>query len=121
MSVHDGAASAREPVAARVEASGPRSAAVRDNSGTIVTGDLHAARRPPLPAPAQIEAPAGLLGLPRRPAPWFVGRDEALAMLAVGSGAGALRQAVISQEVVGLGGIGKSELALQYAFARRLE
>ncbi|MFE0077232.1 tetratricopeptide repeat protein [Nonomuraea sp. NPDC059023] len=120
MSVHDDAASPREPVGTRVEASGPRSAAVRGNSGTIVTGDLHAARRPPLPAPAQIEAPAGLLGLPRRPAPWFVGRDEARAMLAAtleaGAGAG-----VISQAVVGLGGIGKSELALQYGFARRLD
>ncbi|MBB5085248.1 tetratricopeptide repeat protein [Nonomuraea endophytica] len=120
MSVHDDAASPGQPVGARVEASGPRSAAVRDNSGTIVTGDLHAARRPPLPAPAQIEAPARLLGLPRRPTPWFVGRDEALTLLAAtleaGAGAG-----VISQAVVGLGGIGKSELALQYAFARRLD
>ncbi|MFE0154506.1 hypothetical protein ACFWY5_45710 [Nonomuraea sp. NPDC059007] len=120
VSVHDDAASPGEPVGVRVGASGPRSAAVRDNAGTIVTGDLHAARRAPLPGPAQIEAPAGLLGLPRRPAPWFVGCDEALAMLAAtleaGTGAG-----VISQAVVGLGGIGKSELALQYAFAHRLD
>ncbi|MFI9561056.1 tetratricopeptide repeat protein [Nonomuraea endophytica] len=38
------------------------------------------------------------------------------ATLEVGAGAG-----VISQAVVGLGGVGKSELALQYAFARRLD
>ncbi|MFE0147883.1 tetratricopeptide repeat protein [Nonomuraea sp. NPDC059007] len=86
----------------------------------IVTGDLHAARRPPLPPPARVEAPAGLLGLPRRPAAWFAGRELALedlaATLETGTGAG-----VISQAVVGLGGVGKSELALQYAFARRLD
>ncbi|MEV4897679.1 hypothetical protein AB0K48_50940, partial [Nonomuraea sp. NPDC055795] len=91
----------------QVEASGSRSAALRDNSGTIVTGDLHAARRPPLPSPARVEAPAGLLGLPRRPAAWFTGREFALEQLAVTLEAGA---GVVSQTVVGLGGVGKSEL-----------
>ncbi|MFI6541574.1 tetratricopeptide repeat protein [Nonomuraea sp. NPDC050547] len=120
MNVRDGVDRPRDAAGGRVEASGPRSVAVWENSGTIVTGDLHAARRPSLPSPARVEVTAGLFGLPRRPAPWFVGRESAWQELATtlesGTGAG-----VISQAVVGLGGVGKSELALQYAFARRLD
>ncbi|MDL4813704.1 tetratricopeptide repeat protein [Actinomadura opuntiae] len=58
----------------------------------------------------------GAVNLPRLPSPVFVGRDEALGGLrgAVRDGPG-----VIAQAVVGLGGIGKSELALQYADRRR--
>jgi hypothetical protein len=68
-----------------------------------------------LPAAAQVPA-AGVVGLPRRPSRVFVGRDDALdgleEMLRDGPG-------VIAQAVVGLGGIGKSELALQYADRHR--
>ncbi|MFD0480866.1 hypothetical protein ACFQ0B_81615 [Nonomuraea thailandensis] len=62
--------------------------------------------------------PAGMNGLPRRPAAAFVGRDAALTSLRQvlegkpGTG-------VISQAVLGLGGVGKSELALQYAHRHR--
>ncbi|MEU8364956.1 tetratricopeptide repeat protein, partial [Nonomuraea sp. NPDC048882] len=74
--------------------------------------------RRPLPQAGTVRVPAGLSGLPRRPAQAFVGRDAAL---------NALRQTlrdtmstgVISQAVLGLGGVGKSELALQYAHRHR--
>ncbi|GAA4966083.1 hypothetical protein GCM10023334_087010 [Nonomuraea thailandensis] len=74
--------------------------------------------RRPLPHAERVPVPPGLNGLPRRPAAAFVGRDAALT---------ALRQAledkpgagVISQAVLGLGGVGKSELALQYAHRHR--
>ncbi|WP_344266910.1 tetratricopeptide repeat protein [Actinomadura napierensis] len=58
----------------------------------------------------------GAVKLPRLPSPVFVGRDEVLDGLraTVRDGPG-----VIAQAVVGLGGIGKSELALQYADRHR--
>ncbi|GIH26837.1 hypothetical protein Aph01nite_51470 [Acrocarpospora phusangensis] len=77
--------------------------------------------RPPLPDAITTVAPAGLTGLPRRPAAVFVGRDQALerigrALVPANAGGGAGRVGVIAQAaLLGLGGIGKSELALQYA------
>ncbi|NAS20089.1 tetratricopeptide repeat protein [Herbidospora sp. NEAU-GS84] len=82
--------------------------------------------RPPLPAAAMVSGPppgvGGLVGLPRLPAVVFAGRQDALervhaALADQGSDAAG---AVITQTAVhGLGGIGKSELALQYAAAHR--
>ncbi|MFB4303288.1 tetratricopeptide repeat protein [Actinomadura sp. NTSP31] len=68
-----------------------------------------------LPAVARVPA-GGAVKLPRLPSPVFVGRDEVLDGLraTVRDGPG-----VIAQAVVGLGGIGKSELALQYADRHR--
>ncbi|WP_196470013.1 FxSxx-COOH system tetratricopeptide repeat protein [Planomonospora sp. ID91781] len=84
------------------------------SSGTfhgLVAGMVTAAPAPVLPPVTRVPA-TGLVGLPRRPAAVFVGRDDELGalgqMLAAGPG-------VIAQTVVGLGGIGKSELALHYA------
>ncbi|MGC5387038.1 FxSxx-COOH system tetratricopeptide repeat protein [Micromonospora chalcea] len=56
-----------------------------------------------------------LIELPKRPARSFVGREIELASLAtvMANGSGVVAQ---SQAVHGLGGVGKSELALQYAF-----
>ncbi|MEU4834118.1 FxSxx-COOH system tetratricopeptide repeat protein, partial [Streptosporangium sp. NPDC023615] len=110
-----------------VRADGTGAAAIgHDNSGVIVTGanssiTLHppstgaAAAGPALPAVAQVPA-NGLTGLPRRASAMFVGREDHLRTLA-----GALDQGpgVIAQAVVGLGGIGKSELALHHATSRR--
>ncbi|YCK36716.1 tetratricopeptide repeat protein [Actinomadura sp. ATCC 39365] len=71
-----------------------------------------------LPPAGAVRVPAGLSGLPRPPVAAFVGRDAALTALrrtlrdAKGPG-------VITQAVLGLGGVGKSELALQYAHHHR--
>lgn len=72
--------------------------------------------RPPLPDAVSTPAPPGLNGLPVRRAEVFVGREEALKQVeqALGQGAGVITQGPRAA-VYGLGGIGKSELALQYA------
>ncbi|WP_345575158.1 tetratricopeptide repeat-containing protein [Nonomuraea rosea] len=57
-----------------------------------------------------------VVGLPRPPARRFVGRERALRQLTAAPEGGA---GVVSQAICGLGGIGKSELALQYAHAHR--
>ncbi|MEV3986893.1 tetratricopeptide repeat protein [Nonomuraea sp. NPDC049758] len=88
-----------------------------DISHLVFAGDVQPPRRS-LPDALHVPEPQGLTGLPRRPAAAFVGRDQALkdlrATLTAGAGA-----EVISQAVVGLGGVGKSELALQYAHRHR--
>lgn len=97
-----------------------------DNSGVIITGGNSSitlnppsaatvVAGPALPPVAQVSA-NGLTALPRRASAVFVGREEQLRTLA-----GALDQGpgVIAQAVVGLGGIGKSELALHHATIRR--
>ena len=70
-------------------------------------------------APADVAAPPGTHNLPRPPARVFVGRDSALGHLR-GALAGDA-SAVVTQAVYGLGGVGKSELALQHAVACRAE
>ncbi|MFD0579972.1 tetratricopeptide repeat protein [Dactylosporangium darangshiense] len=70
-----------------------------------------------LRSPAAVPAPpGGLIGLPKPPTRSFVGRDAQLDELdrLVQAGAG-----VVAQAVHGLGGVGKSELALQYAHRHR--
>jgi hypothetical protein len=70
-----------------------------------------------VPHPAAVDLARPVAGLPRRPARVFEGRDRPLNVLAqaLATRAGA----VVTQAVYGLGGVGKSELALQYAGARR--
>jgi hypothetical protein len=107
-----------------VSAPGERSVAAQVLSGIAVTGD-HAAIQartvvlPPggIPRPEQVSVTVQLSNLPRTPAPVFAGRDEELARL--GRGLSECENAVVTQVVYGLGGVGKSELALQYAHARR--
>ncbi len=70
-------------------------------------------------APADVAAPPGTHNLPRPPARVFVGRDSALGQLR-GALAGDA-SVVVTQAVYGLGGVGKSELALQHAVACRAE
>ncbi len=100
---------------------GDRAAGVGHNAGIVQTGD-HARARQLLGAvtlqpPAAVPAPPnGLVGLPKPPAKTFIGREPQLEELArlVQAGAG-----VVAQAVHGLGGIGKTELALQHAYRHR--
>jgi tetratricopeptide (TPR) repeat protein len=98
-----------------VTAAGDRSVAAGANSGIIQTGDganawiVGGAHGAPPREPASVPPPPGLVGLPRPPVRHFVGRAGEMARLDRG------RVAV----VYGLGGVGKSELALQYASLRR--
>ncbi|MEU6005945.1 tetratricopeptide repeat protein [Streptomyces sp. NPDC047453] len=66
--------------------------------------------------PYDVEAPLGLHNLPDLPPKVFVGRDEDLTILAA-----ALEQdsKAITQTVQGLGGVGKTTLALHYAHTHR--
>ncbi|MEV4347006.1 tetratricopeptide repeat-containing protein [Actinoplanes sp. NPDC049596] len=73
--------------------------------------DLRA--RTALPEPAtQVGHVAGLTNLPQPPVPSFVGRDDSLAALTVGL------ETHKGVAVHGLGGVGKTELAVQFAYRR---
>jgi NB-ARC domain len=110
---------------ASVEASGDRSVAA-GRLGLAVTGDQANidARTTVLPPggirePADVEIPPGAHNLPRRPARVFVGRGVALDQLA--SALSDRGRSVVTQAIYGLGGVGKSELALHHAYACRAE
>ena len=108
-----------DPQAPGVQASGARSVAA-GQVGIAVTGDqAHIDARTfagAIPRPAEVAAPPGTYNLPRRPAQVFVGRDQALRQLADALAAGI---GVVTQVIYGLGGVGKSELALHYAASCR--
>lgn len=78
---------------------------------TIAVGGDH-----PPTGPYDVDAPLGLHNLPDLPTRVFVGREEALATLVA-----AMEQdsKAITQTVQGLGGVGKTTLALHYAHAHR--
>jgi tetratricopeptide (TPR) repeat protein len=105
-----------------IQASGSRAIAA-GQVGIAATGDyahidartttLSAAT---IPSPAEVAAPPGTHNLPRRPARVFVGRDQALRQLADALAEG---MGVAMRAIHGLGGVGKSELALQHAAAHR--
>ena len=70
-----------------------------------------------IPAPAEVTIAPGIHNLPRPSTRLFVGRDSALdRIVSVLAGD---TSAVVTQAVYGLGGVGKSELALQHAVACR--
>lgn len=99
-------------------ATGPRSGAVRVNTGIVQTGDQARAIQGvtvSLGRPQDVPVPTPrLVQLPKPPVKTFVGREDDLRQLSalVAQGTGVVLQ---SQAVHGLGGVGKSELALQYA------
>ncbi|MGY0058917.1 tetratricopeptide repeat protein [Streptomyces sp. LZ34] len=106
------------------EASGDRAVAVGHNQGIVSTGDgatidNRTVRLPAeaVRAPAEVAAPPGLNNLPAPRSGVFVGREEDMARLdgATGAGAGAIAPVVVH----GLGGMGKSTLALHYAHRHR--
>ncbi|MGW1982746.1 FxSxx-COOH system tetratricopeptide repeat protein [Streptomyces collinus] len=100
----------------RIKAAGERAiAAQRINSA--YTGDLNVLPAEALHAPDKVTAAPGTSNLP--PATLCLGRHEeltALRRILAGQGEGAITQ---SGTVHGLGGIGKSTLALRYAYRHR--
>src|SRR4051812_40216111 len=120
----DASASAdRDAAIGGVTAAGTRSVAAASINAPVITGD-HA--RMVTLAPGTLRAPDGVgaptggaWNLPRRPSALFVGRDQALSAISglfTASSGGS--RAMVGQAVAGLGGVGKSELALQYAATR---
>ena len=112
-----------DPPSPSVEASGTRSIAAGGNIGIAVSGDhayidarTYAGR---IPAPAEVTAAPGTHNLPRLPARIFVGRDLPLSQLS--EALAHSMSAVVTQAIYGLGGVGKSELALQYAATHRAD
>jgi tetratricopeptide (TPR) repeat protein len=103
------------PFAGGPRAEGDASIAAGSNFGIASTGP-HAintiVQRAEVPKPVRVDAPLGTHNLPVPAAGLFVGREEDLAdldvKLAVGGG-------VIGQAVHGLGGVGKTTLALRFA------
>ncbi|RKN43124.1 FxSxx-COOH system tetratricopeptide repeat protein [Streptomyces hoynatensis] len=120
----DPALTGRGPLAWRQSAaSGERAVAVDANSGIVSTGPgatIYARPAVRLPPAHTVAGPPGPHNhnLPRPPNAQFVGRAEELSrvreLLASGTG-------VITQTVVGLGGVGKTSLALQYAHRHRAD
>ncbi|WP_430496838.1 FxSxx-COOH system tetratricopeptide repeat protein [Micromonospora trifolii] len=100
---------------------GTRSIAIGTNSGTAISGDnakVINVSVGALRAPDEVPMPARLASLPRSPADPFVGREADLQLL--DQALHGHRASVVTQAVYGLGGVGKSELALQYA-ARHID
>lgn len=109
-----------EPPVPKVTASGERSIAAAQ-IGEAVTGDYaqidaRTINLGSIPAPASVAAPPGTHNLPRPPVRVFVGRETALGQL--GRALDSKTTAVVTQAIYGLGGVGKSELALQHAQTR---
>jgi tetratricopeptide (TPR) repeat protein len=107
-----------EPVRAGAGGGSDAGTAVRD----IEPPDRHAGagRRvfmAHLPCPEEVAAPTGLSMLPRRPAVGFTGREYSMRRLREALCRDA--SVVITQAEQGLDGVGKTELALQYAYSCR--
>ncbi|WP_242889679.1 FxSxx-COOH system tetratricopeptide repeat protein [Actinomadura litoris] len=115
-----GAGAPPNPVGTRNQFVGGRaSQVVQLRDGTVHQTFQETVRAPGALPPVVGVDGTGLVGLPRRPAPVFVDRQDALMSLRRTLATG--EAGVIAQSVVGLGGVGKSELALQYAHQQRGE
>ena len=103
-------------------ASGDRSVAAHTISGTVLTGDsarVLTFEPGTIPGPGQVALVGRADNLPRPPAPVFKGRGAAQGLLDRALAGDA--NVVVTQAVYGLGGVGKSELALHHANAHRGE
>ncbi|WP_328871449.1 tetratricopeptide repeat protein [Streptomyces sp. NBC_00287] len=113
------------PGGSGVEASGAGSIGVGGNVGVAVTGD--GARLVMLPGEAvrwakDVDAPPGAANVPGSASGVFVGREDELARLhrlLTDVGEAAVTQVPGTRAIHGLGGIGKSTLALHYAHTHR--
>ncbi|MCX4973240.1 tetratricopeptide repeat protein [Streptomyces sp. NBC_00620] len=113
------------PGGSGVEATGARSIGVGGDVGVAITGD--GARVVMLPAEAvrwakAVDAPPGATNLPGSASGVFVGREDELARLRrllTDEGEAAVTQVSGTRAIHGLGGIGKSTLALHYAHIHR--
>ncbi|MFG3135068.1 FxSxx-COOH system tetratricopeptide repeat protein [Streptomyces sp. NPDC048211] len=109
-----------DPDSTGIEASGERSMAAR-SIGLAVSGDVRFVNLPPQAVQwaREVEAPPNTANLPGSASGVFVGRENALDLLRgmlTNSGDAAVTQ---TGAVHGLGGIGKSTLALHYAVRYR--
>lgn len=89
--------------------------------GTTKTGGTSSQTPVALPAPALVSVPTGTHNLPRPASNQFVGREQELELIerALHRDRGTVARAA-AQTLSGLGGIGKTTLALHYAHGRRL-
>ncbi|MEU6822662.1 FxSxx-COOH system tetratricopeptide repeat protein [Streptomyces atriruber] len=93
--------------------------AVKAAGGDLVLEDVTVAAEEGPPRTAyDVEVPRGIHNLPDLPSRIFVGRDEALAALSRALSEGSQ---TITQTLHGLGGVGKTTLALHYAHDHRDE
>ncbi|MFD3917857.1 FxSxx-COOH system tetratricopeptide repeat protein [Streptomyces sp. NPDC058595] len=102
--------------------SGARSPSVDINHGTVITGDTTVHAPLALPPPAQVPGSPGMHNLPRPASHRFVGREREMASLEEALQPRNERTAtqVVTQAMSGLGGVGKTTLALHYAHSHRL-
>ncbi|MFE4255053.1 FxSxx-COOH system tetratricopeptide repeat protein [Streptomyces sp. NPDC056910] len=99
-----------------ISAIGEKSVAAREITGPVHVGDLIFQQREQ-PSPADVTAPPGTNNLPHPASCRFIGRDRELETLRAAvetSGS-----AVVAQTLEGLGGVGKTTLAVEYAHARK--
>ncbi|TDD71511.1 hypothetical protein E1298_35610 [Actinomadura rubrisoli] len=101
-----------------MQTSGPRSPGVGVNLGTVKTGDEITQAAVSLPAPETVRPTARIVGLPRPATPVFLGRHDDYQRLEQVLAA-ADETVVVTQALYGMGGVGKSEMALQYAHRAR--
>ncbi|QXJ24059.1 tetratricopeptide repeat protein [Actinomadura graeca] len=100
------------------QTSGPRSPGVGVNFGTVKSGDEITQAAVSLPAPETVRSAARLVALPRPATSVFLGRHDDYQRLEQVLAA-ADETVVVTQAVYGMGGVGKSEMALQYAHRAR--
>ncbi|MCI3226920.1 ATP-binding protein, partial [Streptomyces sp. NP-1717] len=103
--------------------SGARSPAVGINHGAIHTGDTTVMAPLVLRPPADVTCPHAMHNLPRPTPHQFMGREREMAILEQALQPRNERTAtqVVTQTMSGLGGVGKTTLALQYAHLHRLD